>query len=186
MVEALSKIAQSPLPCPGKIIAHQSIPLVSCHDGSGHDLAMALRGAYFAMHRQTNAVMARFDLTADQFVVLAALGQGDTLTQKELGSRTDSDPNTLRPMLARLESKGLIKRSRHPTDGRALSVLMTPRGKKLLATLLVETDPIRDQLLGALNPVTLVTLLDQLQQIVATLKRKGLAQNQVHEGIDNP
>jgi hypothetical protein len=67
----------------------------------GHHLALALRGAYLAMHRTCDAHFARAGVTADQFVVLAALAPGQALTQRELAARTSSDPNTLRAMLVR-------------------------------------------------------------------------------------
>ena len=76
----------------------------------GHELAMALRAAYLGMHRRTGAVLARTGVTADQFVVLAALAEADALTQNELVSRTSSDPNTVRAMLVLLERKLLVKR----------------------------------------------------------------------------
>ncbi len=86
---------------------------------SGHELAMSLRAAYLVMHRRTGALLARTRVTADQFVVLSALAEADALTQRELVSRTSSDPNTMRAMLVLLERRGLIKRRPHPRDGRA-------------------------------------------------------------------
>ena len=96
----------------------------------GHDLAMALRAAYLALHRRTNAELARFGLTADQFVVLTTLAEGDGVTQKELVRRTGSDANTMSEMLARLERRGLVSRERHATDGRARTVALTEQGRE--------------------------------------------------------
>ena len=87
---------------------------------TGHELAMALRAAYLAMHRRTDAALARHGVTADQLVLLAALSAGDALTQSALGRQTNCDPNTVRAMLVLLEKRGLIARTPHPSDGRAL------------------------------------------------------------------
>ena len=38
----------------------------------GHEVGMALRAAYLALHRQTNDCFADDGVTADQFVLLAA------------------------------------------------------------------------------------------------------------------
>src|SRR4051812_17703450 len=83
----------------------------------GHDLAMGLRAAYLTMHRRSNAEFAPFDLTADQFVLLTALAEGDGVTQKELARRTASDANTMSEMLGRLERRGLVTRERRAADG---------------------------------------------------------------------
>jgi DNA-binding MarR family transcriptional regulator len=80
------------------------------------------------MHRRANAVFARFELTADQFVVLTALAGGDGVTQKDLAQRIHSDPNTMSEMLGRLERRGFIVRDRHADDRRALRVTLTQAG----------------------------------------------------------
>jgi DNA-binding MarR family transcriptional regulator len=98
---------------------------------TGHDLAMALRIAYLTMHRRANADFARFGLTADQFVLLTVLAEGDGVTQKEIARRIDSDPNSTSEMLGRLERQGLVVRERHATDGRARIVRLTDQGREL-------------------------------------------------------
>lgn len=138
---------------------------------NGHQLAMALRAAYFAMHRQTDAVLAKLGLTADQFVVLSSLGHVTAITQKELANRAYTDQNTLRPMLVLLESKGLLERRPHPTDGRARGVHMTPKGKKLLEKLWKATDSVRDRILEAVTPEDPARLIEQLRNIVAGLEK---------------
>lgn len=96
---------------------------------AGHNLALALRAAYLTMHRRANAVFARFELTADQFVLLTALADGDGVTQKNLAERIHSDPNTMSEMLGRLERRGLVARDRNADDRRALSVSLTEAGR---------------------------------------------------------
>src|SRR5205085_66588 len=51
---------------------------------TGHEIAMALRAAYLAMHRRSDAQFARRGVTADQFVLLAALAGGGAVTQRDL------------------------------------------------------------------------------------------------------
>jgi DNA-binding MarR family transcriptional regulator len=94
-------------------------------------MAMALRAAYLAMHRRTDAAVSDCGVTADQFVVLLVLSRGTALTQRELVERTSSDPNTLRAMLVLLEQRGLVVRKPHPTDGRARSVSLTRQGRRV-------------------------------------------------------
>jgi DNA-binding MarR family transcriptional regulator len=118
----------------------------------GHDLAMALRAAYLAMHRRADAAFARHGVTADQFVLLAALAGGDALTQRDLARRTASDPNTVRAMLLLRERRGLVARGPHPTDGRARRVTLTPKGRRAYRTLWASGGPVRARLLASLGP----------------------------------
>ena len=98
---------------------------------TGHDLAIALRAAYLALHRRSDARFARHGISADQFVLLATLARGgEALTQRELARRMSSDPSTVRPMLVLLAARGLVERDAHPTDGRARTVALTAKGRR--------------------------------------------------------
>ena len=100
---------------------------------SGREIARALRAAYLALHRQTDDCFANDGVTADQFVLLAALAEADAVTQQELVLRVGSDPNTVRAMLLLLEGRGLVARARHPADGRARCVTLTAKGRQAFA-----------------------------------------------------
>jgi DNA-binding MarR family transcriptional regulator len=132
----------------------------------GHELAMALRAAYLAMHRQTDALLAPSGVTADQFVILWSLSERDALSQRELVERTSSDPNTLRAMLVLLEQRGLIERPPHPTDGRARSVALTATGRRLYRKLWRVTEPLRRQLLVSQLRIPAGPLAEQLQRLI--------------------
>jgi DNA-binding MarR family transcriptional regulator len=138
----------------------------------GHELAMTLRAAYMAMHRRTGAVLARTGVTADQFVVLAALSKADALTQSELVLRTSSDPNTVRAMLVLLERRLLIKRRPSPTDGRARSVSLTRKGASVLRMSWRQSEALRKSLVASLNPAEVAVLIDQLRRIATALESR--------------
>src|SRR5512137_1361005 len=106
-------------------------------------LPLGLRAAYLAMHRQTDACLARSGGTADQFVLLGLLAREDAVTQQKLVRRASSDPNTVRAMLVLLERRGLVARVGHPTDGRARSVTLTGNGRRLHHRLMADTEPLR-------------------------------------------
>jgi DNA-binding MarR family transcriptional regulator len=135
----------------------------------GHKLAMALREAYLAMHRRTDAIMASSGVTADQFVVLTSLTERSALTQRDLVARTSSDPNTLRAMLILLERRGLIERRPHATDGRARTVSLTRKGRSAFRKLWRQSETVRQRLLAALAPDDAAVLVSQLRRIVAGL-----------------
>jgi DNA-binding MarR family transcriptional regulator len=136
---------------------------------SAHEVALALRAAYLALHRRSDAHLARHGVTADQFVLLAILSQEDSLTQQELARRASSDANTVRAMLLLLEGRGLVAREKHPTDGRARSVALTPRGRRAYDRLWAAGEPVRARLLAALEPDEVSSLLGLLDRVTRAM-----------------
>ncbi len=139
------------------------------------DLPMALRAAYLALHRVSDAHFASYGVTADQFVLLATLSQGQALTQRELASRMSSDPSTVRAMLVLLDQSGLVKRQSHPSDARAKTVALTAAGKRKLQQLWKAGQPIRDKMLGCLEPSDAGTLVELLRRVANSLTEEGVA-----------
>jgi DNA-binding MarR family transcriptional regulator len=133
------------------------------------ELPMALRSAYLAMHRQTDAVFQQHGVTADQFVLLATLARGDALTQRELAGRMTSDPSTVRAMLVLLERQGFVRRNHHPSDSRARTVGLTTAGKRKFKRLWNASEALRTKMFDAIQPADteqLVTLLRQLATVL--------------------
>jgi DNA-binding MarR family transcriptional regulator len=143
---------------------------------SGHEVARALRAAYLALHRHTNDCFAKDGVTADQFVLLAALAEADAVTQQNLVRRVGSDPNTVRAMLLLLESRGLVARKRHPADGRARCVTLTGKGRQVFKKLWTKSEPLRERLLDAFRPdeaTALVELLRRFAEVMAPPASNG-------------
>jgi len=133
---------------------------------SGHEIAMGLRAAYWAMHRQTEAGLAAHGVTADQFVLLSLLAERDGVTQQELVRRASSDANTIRAMLILLEKRGLVTREKHPTDGRARSVALTRRGRQTHERLWSQSEEVRERLLAAFEPQEAELVAEYLGRIL--------------------
>ena len=137
---------------------------------AGHDLAIALRAAYLALHRRSDAAFAPHGVTADQFVLLATLARGGhALTQRELARRMSSDPSTVRAMLVLLGRGGLVERDAHPTDARARTVALTAAGKRAFGKLWAVGEPIRAGMLGVLGPGEAETLVGLLTRVTEAL-----------------
>lgn len=139
----------------------------------GHDLAMALRAAYLAMHRATDAALAEHGVTADQFVLLTALSLGDGHTQRDLARRVSSDPNTVRAMLLLLEKQGLVARPAHPTDARARTVALTPRGRRVYRKLWAASEATRQRLTAQFEADEVETLLQLLGRLSTSIGRSA-------------
>src|SRR6476661_1995825 len=137
-----------------------------------HNIAIALRTAYLALHRRSEARFAAHGVTADQFVLLATLARGHALTQRELARRMPSDPSTVRAMLVLLERRGLVSRDTHPTDGRARTVALTTAGRQKFQRVWEAGQSIRDQMVSSLSAReagTLVTLLRRVAESLADI-----------------
>jgi DNA-binding MarR family transcriptional regulator len=138
------------------------------------ELPMALRAAYLALHRRSEAQFASHGVTADQFVLLATLSRGQALTQRELARRMPSDPSTVRAMLVLLEKQGLVQRNTHPTDARARTVALTALGKRKFQKLWRSGDSIRAKMFGSLLPDEAETLVRLLTTVAESLNTDGV------------
>jgi DNA-binding MarR family transcriptional regulator len=131
----------------------------------GHEIAMALRAAYWAMHREADALLQPQGVTANQFVLLSILAEGKALTQQELVRRASSDANTVRAMLVLLERGGLVSRRPHQTDGRARCVALTDQGRSTYTALWAKSRAFHEQLLAAIGPDSAPAFVQQLRSL---------------------
>jgi DNA-binding MarR family transcriptional regulator len=132
---------------------------------SGHDIAMALRAAYWAMHRQADALLQPHGVTANQFVLMSILAEGKVLTQQELVRRASSDANTVRAMLVLLERSGLVSRRPHQADGRVRCVALTDKGRSTYAALWAQSQAFHERLLAAIGPDSAPAFVQQLRSL---------------------
>jgi DNA-binding MarR family transcriptional regulator len=137
------------------------------------ELPMALRAAYLAMHRRSDARFGAYGVTADQFVLLATLARGGTLTQRELARRMPSDPSTVRAMLVLLEGRGLVQRGHHPTDSRARTARLTTVGRRKFRQLLKAGELIRAKMIESLRSDEVETLVRLLRRVAASLNAQA-------------
>ena len=133
------------------------------------ELPMALRAAYLALHRRSDARFLEYGVTADQFVLLATLARGDALTQRELARRMPSDPSTVRAMLVLLEKRGLVSRDAHPSDSRARTAALTAAGRRKFQQVFKAGESIRQQMLESLQPRDGEVLTRLLNQVAESL-----------------
>ena len=70
-------------------------------------------------------------LTYTQYIVMLVLWEKKSMNVKSLGEYLYLDSGTLTPLLKKLESVGLVSRTRFAEDERNLIVTSTDKGKKL-------------------------------------------------------
>ena len=142
--------------------------------GDKDKLPLALRAAYLAMHRRSDAEFASFGITADQFVLLATLSRGSALTQRELARRMPSDPSTVRAMLVLLEKQGLVERDIHPSDSRARTATLSAAGKRKFRQLWNAGESIRTKMSEAIQPENVAVLIELLTRLAESLNGESL------------
>jgi DNA-binding MarR family transcriptional regulator len=139
-----------------------------------HELAMALRGAYLTMHRRADAYLVKHGVTADQYVLLRLLEEESEVTQQTLVVRAYSDPNTVRTILMLLEGRGFVTRKPHPLDGRARSVSLTRKGRKVCQQLRDVSESFLEQLVADYQPGEVQLLLELLRRIPVRMTRTSV------------
>ena len=95
-------------------------------------LASALRLAVMRLARRMRAERADTSLTLSQLAALATLERHGPLTPGELAAAERVRPPSMTRLAASLEEAGLVRRARHPTDGRQHLLVASPAGVALL------------------------------------------------------
>ena len=94
-------------------------------------LCFALYSASRAMNKVYRRVLAPLRLTYPQYLVMLVLWSGDEVTVSGIGAQLYLDSATLTPLLKRLESAGLVTRTRSVGDEREVVVALTAAGRAL-------------------------------------------------------
>jgi DNA-binding MarR family transcriptional regulator len=107
-------------------------------------LAAALRDAITRLNRRLRQARPMGDLTISQLSALTSLELAGALSPRELAEVERIQPPTLTRIVAKLEARGLVQRSPHPTDGRQVILSATGSGRGVVA----ETKRQRDEWLA--------------------------------------
>ena len=76
-------------------------------------------------------ILDEIDLTYPQYLVMLVLWEHQQLSVKEIGEQLLLDSGTLTPMLKKLESRNLVKRTRNAADERMVFISLTDHGAAL-------------------------------------------------------
>jgi DNA-binding MarR family transcriptional regulator len=76
-------------------------------------------------------VLEAIGLTHPQYLVMLALWERSPRTVRDLGDALLLEPATISPLLKRLETAGLVTRTRNARDDRALDIELTAEGRAL-------------------------------------------------------
>jgi len=94
-------------------------------------LCFALYSSSLLMTKLYKPVLGSLGLTYPQYLVLLVLWETDSIAVGELGARLYLDSGTLTPLLKRMETAGLLTRSRAADDERRVIVALSASGRAL-------------------------------------------------------
>lgn len=97
-------------------------------------LSAQLRMSVMRLARRLRAQRtdASLELTLTQLAALATIHLSGPLTLRELADAEGVQPPSMTKVVALLETRGLVVREAHPTDGRQVLLSVSPPGKALL------------------------------------------------------
>jgi DNA-binding MarR family transcriptional regulator len=100
------------------------------------------------------------------FSVLTLIAHNPGATSRQICSALDILPPNLVGMLKSLQTRGLVVRRPHPSDGRAQGLHLTPQGAALQAQAQAEASRLEREDVGLpLSPAELDTLIGLLQRV---------------------
>ncbi|WP_207914153.1 MULTISPECIES: MarR family transcriptional regulator [unclassified Micromonospora] len=95
-------------------------------------LAPQLRDAITRLNRRVRRARPVGDLTVTQLSALTSLKLAGALTPRELADVERVQPPTMTRIVAKLEERGLVQRTPHPTDRRQVILAATEGGRAVL------------------------------------------------------
>lgn len=96
-----------------------------------HQLCFALYAATHALTRAYRSALEHTGITYSQYLVMLVLWETDGISVGKIARRLELDSATLTPMLKRLETAGLVSRTRNSLDERVVEVRLTEAGSQL-------------------------------------------------------
>ncbi|WP_295482531.1 MarR family transcriptional regulator [uncultured Pseudomonas sp.] len=96
-----------------------------------NQVCFALHSTSLLMTKVYKPLLQALGLTYPQYLAMLVLWEQDGLTVGEISHRLLTDPGSLTPLLKRLESEGLLNRTRSREDERVVLVELTDKGRNL-------------------------------------------------------
>jgi MarR family transcriptional regulator, organic hydroperoxide resistance regulator len=116
---------------------------------------LALQRATHHTLQALSAALADLNLSAAEINALASLGEGGTLSIRQLSERTGTRASTLTSLLDRLENRGYLVRELDPADRRSFRLPLTKAGQAVAAQVLAAIADLERNALSRLDATQL-------------------------------
>ncbi|MDX6741121.1 MarR family winged helix-turn-helix transcriptional regulator [Actinocorallia sp. A-T 12471] len=136
-------------------------------------VANIYRAASAVRQHLENSVLREQELTWTAFVVLWVIwiwGESET---RHVAAEAGISKGTLTSVARTLESRGLVRRSDHPTDGRLVLLDLTETGQELMQRVFPKFNEEEAFVTGQLSDAECRTVADGLRRVVLQVERHG-------------
>jgi len=141
-------------------------------EGDGYqpgDFEDAFRLAKHALAQASTSVFARHGVYEGQQFVLRRLWRQDGLTPGQIAKQLGLATPTVTRAATRMEASGLLRREPHPSDGRLVRLVLTPRGRELEQVIGPEMRALTEQTLAGFSAEERSELLRALRRMASNL-----------------
>jgi DNA-binding MarR family transcriptional regulator len=128
-------------------------------------LGYALVRAFRRVNRASGLAVQGFGISAEQAHILLVLWREGPMKVGQLQRMLSLSSGTLTGALDRMHKAGLVRRVRHPEDGRAFSVEAAPVDPKRRRAIEAALEALEDRAFGALSATERETLLRLLRKL---------------------
>ena len=136
---------------------------------------MLLLWAREELMRRFRESMRVHGLTDQQWRVIRALTETESLEIVELGARCCIHPASLSRILPKLAADGIVSRRPNAEDQRRVIVSLTPRGWRLFESAIPTSERVYDQVARDVGPERLEHVYAVLEELVAQLTKSRAA-----------
>jgi DNA-binding MarR family transcriptional regulator len=128
-------------------------------------LGYALVRAFRRVNRASGLAVQQFGISAEQAHILFILWREGPMKVGQLQRMLSLSSGTLTGALDRMDKAGLVRRVRHPEDGRAFTVEAAPFDLKRRRGIEAALETLEDEAFGALSASERDALLKLLQKL---------------------
>ena len=118
-------------------------------------MVLALQRATHHTLHALSAALSDLNLSAAEINALANLGEGGTLSVRQLSERAGTRASTLTGLLDRLENRGYLVREVDPADRRSFRLPLTDQGREVAARALAAITDLERAALARLDAAQL-------------------------------
>ncbi len=136
-------------------------------------VANLYRAAATVRQHFENSVLRGVELTWTSFVVLWVVWIGGERETRQVAEEAGISKGTLTGVARTLQSRGLLERKDHPTDGRLALLALTPEGERLIARVFPEFNAEEVFVTEGLSDDEALDLADLLRRIVDQVETRG-------------
>ncbi len=131
-------------------------------------LGFLVRRAHTVIQKDFMATLEELDVTQRQAATLWLIDANPAVSQSQLANVLMMDRASMLAIINKLDARGLIRRTRSNADRRRLDLMLTARGKELLAKTKARIGEHEDRFTQLFSEGELLVLREKLQAIVET------------------